>query len=199
MFTSQTRKSIKTIAPGVEKIVEKVQEELAHFFYRDSHHSAQGRLAHVYFEPANCGVSRYEQRELLSIEALPGVVRMRVPGRVDSDLREREFLESTDLKVDVGLSNPHRPSFVGHVQVCSVRDAFAEFLNCCSFMLETASDGEVRRGQSERPKPAMTVTMILSTSAGPLAILVGDSHKGTLTEDRQALMQARILNARHSR
>ena len=196
MITSQTGKSIKTVAPGVEKIVEKVREELLHFFDQDSHHIAQGRLAHVYFEPANRGVSRYEERELLTIEALPRVVRMRAPNRAGSDPRERELLENTDLKVDIGLGNPHKLSFGGHVQVGSVGDAFAEFLNCCSYMLETASDGEVRRGQSERPKPGMTVTVILSTSAGPLVILVGDSEKGILIEDRQALMQARILNAR---
>jgi hypothetical protein len=71
----------------------------------------------------------------------------------------------------------------------SVAKAFAEFVDCRSVMLMMA-------GVNPAPsQPLLSVTVILSNSMGPLAILLGDSNSGKLSEDRQALMQARLLNA----
>jgi hypothetical protein len=174
------------IDPAVANLLKLVRTELWNHFRRDSHHSCVGRVAHVYFEPVMRGKTRYEDRELMTIEARDHLHRVRAKDRfAGADLKvprlAPEILEDTDLEVHISLQNPAVNWRGTHALVSNVGDAFSEFMRQCSWMVQNAS--------------ALNVTMILLSGSGPVAILVGDSTSGELTEDRQALMQARIANA----
>jgi hypothetical protein len=105
---------------------------------------------------------------------------------LNRELMTIESKAEIDRSRALRVPHPQNPDKMPHILVGDIAQAFEVFAVGKSAIFQSWAIQKIS---------FLRITMILSASVGPVAILVGDSESCELTEDKQALMQARLIYA----
>ena len=132
----------------------------------------EGPSACIYIDPVMRGRDNYGDRVAMRITA-----KRSLPDQKDG----HSVLEEATFEVHYG-----RPVHATHFRVVNPREAIQEFLRYWTFV------ALMEDIQSPASAESVSVTVCLNSPIGPVAVLVGNSNDGTLAENKEALLQARV-------